>query len=1065
MTFLFAATASLLSFVDPFIGTGATGHCTPAATVPLGAIQAGPDTGNACDWAHCSGYQFSDTLLQGFSSTHLSGTGCGDLGDVRLLPFVEAVPTGPVEMDKSDECASPGYYAVTLKDGIRCEMTASDHAGVFRFVYPEGCARMLIVDLQDALAVFARPETRVLSCTAQAEKRVVSAALDVSCWTRRKLFAEVRFSEAAMTITALEKRHPSEKAPRYVLNFGTASAGENALVVVTGLSANKAVGAKHAADEAHDFDFARVKREAEAKWDVVLSRVTVTGDERTKKLVATALYHLFSGAHLVSDPGEPKLYSELSLWDTYRAAHPFFSLAYPELVDGFAQSLMARYRATGTLPVWPLKDSETNCMIGTPGVSVLADAVLKGLTSVTVADAYEAAAKSLLTRKPRSRFDLVPEVGYVPFDRVSSESVSQTLEGCVHAKGVERLAARLGLEKHDSYSSAYTNLFDSKTGFFRAKDAKGNWRAPFDPMRLAHDASVGGDYTEANAWQYLWHVQHDVDGLATLLGGREAALKKLEDFFKLQLPGNEKLADVTGLIGLYAHGNEPSHHVAYLFALWGRPERTQELVRELTGKKFYDVTPEGLCGNEDCGQMSAWYLFSVLGFYPVDPSSGEYVLGAPQVDEARIGGLTIRRVGTGDYVRSVTFDGVAITEPVISHRRLAAGGELVFTMETKRERMRRLCADAAVTRAVSGDFVKTGDIDAMWLRDSSAQLEDSDDLPLVRAVLARQFAMIRLDPYANAFRDDANPSVWASDLTEMKPGVHERKWELDSLCYPLRLAYRYWKKSGDDSFFDASWRETIDIILAVFTEQQRKGGTKTSYKFQRVTHVPTDTLTNYGYGWPAKPCGLIASAFRPSDDATTYPFHVPSNFFAADVLRKTAEILRAVSADDARADRCIALADEIRDALAREAIVDHPKYGLIYAYEVDGFGNRLLMDDANVPSLLALPLISDVSVDDPVYLNTRRFVWSDDNPYFFRGSAGEGIGSPHTGLDRIWPMSLIVKGMTTRDSKEIEDLLETLERTDASTSLMHESFAADDPTDFTRPWFAWANALYLKLSK
>lgn len=368
-------------------------------------------------------------------------------------------------------------------------------------------------------------------------------------------------------------------------------------------------------------------------------------------------------------------------------------------------------------------------------------------------------------------------------------------------------------------------------------------------------------------------------------------------------------------------------------------------------------------------------------------------------------------------------------------------------------------------------FVYTGDIHAMWLRDSAAQVwpylrfvgEDEPLRRLVRGVVLRQFACIRIDPYANAFNRNREGGEWQGDLTDMKPELHERKYELDSLCYPLRLAYGYWKASGDQSIFDGRWLETLDRILAVMREQQRKNGTRTSYRFRRRTFSPTDTLPNGGYGWPAKPCGLIASAFRPSDDATTYPFLVPSNFFAVDVLRKASEILRTVNGDAARADACTALADEVDAALREHAVFNHPKYGRVYAFEVDGFGNALFIDDANVPSLLALPYISAVPKDDPVYLNTRRLVWSRDNPYFFEGRAGAGIGGPHCGLDRIWPMSYVLKALTSTSDAEVRECLAMLERSDAGTGFMHESYDKDNPSRFSRPWFAWANTLFGEL--
>lgn len=368
-------------------------------------------------------------------------------------------------------------------------------------------------------------------------------------------------------------------------------------------------------------------------------------------------------------------------------------------------------------------------------------------------------------------------------------------------------------------------------------------------------------------------------------------------------------------------------------------------------------------------------------------------------------------------------------------------------------------------------FVYTGDIHAMWLRDSGAQvwpyvqLANAD--PALREMLAgvilRQFKCINTDPYANAFNDGAIPDGhWMTDLTDMKPELHERKWEIDSLCYPIRLAYEYWKKTGDTSIFSGEWLKAVGNILATFRQQQRKDGVG-PYKFQRNTERALDTMTNDGLGNPVRPVGLIASAFRPSDDATTFQFLVPSNFFAVPSLRKAAEILTEVNGEKRLASECTALADEVESALKQYAVYDHPEFGKIYAFEVDGFGNRMLMDDANVPSLLAMPYLGDVEVSDPVYQNTRRFVWSDSNPYFFKGRAGEGIGGPHVGYDMIWPMSIMMKAFTSDDDAEIRQCVEMLMATDAGTNFMHESFHKDNADKFTRPWFAWQNTLFGEL--
>ncbi len=367
--------------------------------------------------------------------------------------------------------------------------------------------------------------------------------------------------------------------------------------------------------------------------------------------------------------------------------------------------------------------------------------------------------------------------------------------------------------------------------------------------------------------------------------------------------------------------------------------------------------------------------------------------------------------------------------------------------------------------------VYTGDIHAMWMRDSGAQVwpyvqladKDKDLQQMLAGTILRQFNSIVLDPYANAFYTDTNEvGHWKDDITDMKPGVHERKWEIDSHCYPIRLAYQYWKTTGDTSVFQEEWLNAITHILATLKEQQRKEGVG-SYTFQRKSERQLDTLNNDGKGAPVKPVGLIVSSFRPSDDATTLQFLVPSNFFAVSSLRKAAEILTTVNKNQELANECTQLANEVEAALKKYATYDHPKYGTIYAFEVDGFGNHLLMDDANVPSLLAMPYLGDVDVNDPIYQNTRRFVWSEDNPYFFKGKDGEGIGGPHVGYDMAWPMSIMMKAFTSKDDKEIKACIELLMKTDADTGFMHESFNVNNHYDFTRAWFAWQNTLFGEL--
>lgn len=368
-------------------------------------------------------------------------------------------------------------------------------------------------------------------------------------------------------------------------------------------------------------------------------------------------------------------------------------------------------------------------------------------------------------------------------------------------------------------------------------------------------------------------------------------------------------------------------------------------------------------------------------------------------------------------------------------------------------------------------YVITGDIDAMWLRDSSAQVwpylpfmkKDKNLQDLVLGLINKQSECILIDPYANAFYNDpTKKGEWFSDHTDMKPGLHERKWEIDSLCYPIRLAYHYWKTTNDTTPFDDTWVQAQELIYKTFVEQQRKENLG-PYKFERTTARGTDTLQVDGYGYPVNPVGLIVSSFRPSDDCSIFPFLIPSNLFAVVSLRQSAEIMRKVKNKPDVATKFEALANEVEAAVKQYGIVDHPTHGRVYAFEVDGFGSYLMMDDANVPSLLALPYLGAVDVNDEVYQRTRAFILSEKNPFFFKGSAGEGIGGPHIGRDMIWPMSIIMRAFTSKDDAEIKKCVQMLKNTHGGTGFMHESFHKDDPKKFTRHWFAWTNTLFGEL--
>jgi meiotically up-regulated gene 157 (Mug157) protein len=416
------------------------------------------------------------------------------------------------------------------------------------------------------------------------------------------------------------------------------------------------------------------------------------------------------------------------------------------------------------------------------------------------------------------------------------------------------------------------------------------------------------------------------------------------------------------------------------------------------------------------------------------------------------------------------FTSVAVEQTIATVRNAIADPELAWLFENCFPNTLDTTVDHGMLDGKPDTFVITGDIEAMWLRDSSAQVwpylalakEDAALRRLLVGVIHRQTRCILIDPYANAFNKEPGGSPWEDDLTEMKPELHERKWEVDSLCYPIRLAHGYWRTTGDISPFDAAWQEAMRLVVRTFREQQRKED-RGPYKFQRVTGWQTDTVAGAGYGNPIRPIGLICSIFRPSDDATIYPFLVPSNLFAVVALRQLAELSSVVGHDAAFEAECRALAHEVATALTAHAVTRHLDFEALYAYEVDGFGNRLFMDDANIPSLLSLPYLGCCRPDDAVYRATRAFVLSAHNPYFFRGAVGEGTGGPHVGLDMVWPLSVIMRALTSTDDAEICFCLNMLRTTHGGTGFMHESFHKDDATKFTREWFAWANTLFGEL--
>lgn len=699
-------------YVDPFIGAADNGHTFPGACRPFGMIQTSPVTG-AVGWRYCSEYMYADSIIWGFTQTHLNGTGCMDLGDILVMPFTgERHRTWDAyrsSFSKTTENATPGYYTVTLDQAkVKAELTATIHTALHRYTYEQADSASILIDLQHGPAWNEKQyHSQVNSCEVNWENdSTLTGHVNNKVWVDQDYYFVMQFSHPVIDHFELPMAE-TEKGKRLVASFNI-QPGEEVLMKVA-LSTTGVEGAKaNMAAEVPGWDFEGIRTAAKADWNSYLSRIEVEGTDEEKTNFYTSFYHALIQPNEISDVDGRyrnaadsvvnatggKFYSTFSLWDTYRAAHPFYTLMVPERVDGFINSLVDQAEVQGYLPIWGLWGKENFCMVANHGVSVVAEAYAKGFRGFDAERAFNAIKQTQTVSHPlKSNWENYMKYGYFPTDLTEAESVSSTLESVYDDYAAADMAKRMGKTEDAAYfarrADFYKNLFDSSTQFMRPKKSDGTWKSPFNPSQIGHAESVGGDYTEGNAWQYTWHVQHDVPGLIALFGGEEPFLNKLDSLFTLKLETTQ--ADVTGLIGQYAHGNEPSHHVTYLYALAGRPERTQELIREIFDTQ-YSPKPNGLCGNDDCGQMSAWYMFSAMGFYPVNPVSGEYVFGAPQLPEfvlhlADGKTFTIKAEGLSEankYVKSITLNGEPYTKNFISHADIVKGGTLVYQMTDKK---------------------------------------------------------------------------------------------------------------------------------------------------------------------------------------------------------------------------------------------------------------------------------------------------------------------------------------------------------------------------------------------
>jgi predicted alpha-1,2-mannosidase len=703
---LLAQGSKLSRYVDPFIGTGGHGHTFPGPMLPFGMVQLSPDNGTQ-GWDWCSGYHYSDSMIAGFSHTHLSGTGIGDLADISVMPSINrkadtvAFRTGFLH---KDETASPGYYRVKMNDGIAVELTTGNRVGMHRITFPAGNDAMLRINLgfainwdkpTDCYIKQINPTTFVgyRKSTGWAKNQQVYFALVLN-----KPVKQVSLFANKMPVTSIDA---SGKSVLACLNVGS---GGQQLVAKVGISYASIEGAQAALAEVPGWDFDVVRKKAEDAWEKELSKMVIDADEATKKIFYTALYHTCMAPVQFSDArGEIKAtdgnrvkvnyiaYSVHSLWDTFRGANPLYTFTQPQLVPNLINSYLSFYDQYGLLPVWDLHFNETNTMTGYHAVPVVADAILKGYKGFDVNKAYEAMKASAMQHIRGTQS--YRQYKYVPQDK-EGHSVTVTLEYAFDDWCIAQVAKKLGkMDEYQHYtdrSNYFKNLYDPNTGFFRAKNSDGKWVEPFDPMRSEHDASHM--YIEGTAWQHTFFVPHNVQGFAQLMGGPEKLVTKLDSLFENKKPmtGSNISSDISGLIGQYAHGNEPSHHIAYMYAVLGRPDRTAQKVRQIM-EVMYRAEPDGLSGNEDCGQMSAWYVWSALGMYPMNPASGEYVLGSPLVNKATLelpNGKQLAVVVKNNsrsnlYIKEARLNGALLKTPYVTHAAMLQGGTLELVMAAK----------------------------------------------------------------------------------------------------------------------------------------------------------------------------------------------------------------------------------------------------------------------------------------------------------------------------------------------------------------------------------------------
>ena len=679
-------------YVNPFVGTGGHGHVFLGANVPFGHIQAGP-TQKKQGWDWCSGYHYSDSIIIGFGQMHLSGTGIGDLGDIALLPVTQNNER-EVKFSHKAEYATPGYYAVTLANGVRVELTATLRTAFHRYTFPADVKQeQVVIGLSQGIGW-----DKMTACSMKQEGRntVVGSRFSTGWAKDQRVYFVAEFSQPITHQT-------TEGDTLSVFSFEPT--GQPLMVKVGISSVNIDNARKNLQQESPNWAFNTVVANAQKAWNKELGKIDIQTDNASdKRIFYTGLYHTMTAPSVFNDVngeyrgadgktyhGDFTPYTTFSLWDTYRAAHPLMTLIHPEKQRDIAQTMLHIAQQQGRLPVWFLEGNETDCMVGNPGIPVLIDIALKGF-DVDKHAVLEAAKKTQLFGD--RGLDLLKKYGYLPYDlEPTNETVAKGLEYALADGCIARLAKALKAEKDYKYflkrSQSYRDYyFDKQTKFMRGIDSKGRFREPFDPFKVIHRAD---DYTEGTAWQYIWLVPHDVHGLISAFGGDKPFTNKLDSLFIVQGDmGKDASPDISGLIGQYAHGNEPGHHIIYLYDYAGQPWKTALRVREVLRTMYHDSV-DGLSGNEDVGQMSAWYILSSLGFYQVEPAGGRYVFGSPLFNEASMNvgnGKTFRIIAHNNskenmYIQSVKLNGKPYTRCYIDFKDIVRGGKLEFTMGNK----------------------------------------------------------------------------------------------------------------------------------------------------------------------------------------------------------------------------------------------------------------------------------------------------------------------------------------------------------------------------------------------